>query len=339
MTYAHNRELRERLYRASLTRASGNRLQTDPQTGDTKIVAAPSSSTAASGSGVAQDADNTALLTTILEARTRLAALLGYKCYAELSLAKNKQVTAVSAIDSFLEQLRAVSLPVAKDEWKQLQSFADSESVKSGQTPVALAHWDTGYWAERMRKAQFEINDEMLRPYFPLPKVLRGLWALAERVFGVVIREVKGVDVWHPTVQYFEVCERTFGSSSASLRPIAGFYIDPYSRPATKRGGAWMDVCISRSKAMAQEQRPSTHPMAVARGGAASVQAPITLGSKGQSVRMPIAYLICNQSPPTSSVVDGKTVEQPSLMTFRDVETLFHEFGHCLQVRDSLQKR
>ncbi|NES73333.1 MAG: M3 family metallopeptidase, partial [Okeania sp. SIO2D1] len=153
-----------------------------------------------------------------------------------------------------------------------------------------LKHWDTSFWAERLREEKFAFTAEELRPYFPLPQVLDGLFALVKRIFGINITAADGeAPVWHQDVRYFQVSDET-------NTPIAYFYLDAYSRPAEKRGGAWMDECITRAK----------------------------LVENGQTtLRLPVAYLQCNQTPP----VDGK----PSLMTFREVETLFHEFGHGLQ--------
>ena len=137
-----------------------------------------------------------------------------------------------------------------------------------------------------MFQAQYDFKEEDLRPYFPLPKVLDGLFSLAHKLFGVTIEAADGdAPVWHPDVRFFKVSDATTGEH------IANFYLDPYSRPAEKRGGAWMDVCVGRSKVMN---------------------------------RKPVAYLVCNGSPPVG--------DKPSLMTFREVETLFHEAGHGLQV-------
>jgi oligopeptidase A len=120
--------------------------------------------------------------------------------------------------------------------------------------------------------------------------VLDGLFALAERLFGVRFVPADGeAPVWHPDVRFFRVYD-------AQGADVAAFYLDPYSRPAEKRGGAWMDECVGRSSLLAADN---------------------------QAIRLPVAYLICNQTPP----VDGK----PSLMTFQEVKTLFHEFGHGLQ--------
>ncbi len=145
---------------------------------------------------------------------------------------------------------------------------------------------DVAYWSERQREQLYEYSEEELRPYFALPNVLTGLFGLATRLFGVKIVKHEGTDVelWHPDVQFFDVYDEVTNEH------IASFYLDPYSRPAEKRGGAWMDVCIGKSKVM--------H-------------------------RIPVAYLICNGSPPVG--------DKPSLMSFREVETLFHEFGHGLQ--------
>ena len=154
-----------------------------------------------------------------------------------------------------------------------------------------MKHWDVSYWAERQREEKFAFSDEELRPYFPLPQVLNGLFDLVKRIFGVTVTAADGMaPVWHEDVRYFQIADET-GEG------IAYFYLDPYSRPAEKRGGAWMDDCVGRAK--------------------------ITVTNGTTVTRNPVAYLVCNQTPP----VDGK----PSLMTFREVETLFHEFGHGLQ--------
>jgi oligopeptidase A len=145
------------------------------------------------------------------------------------------------------------------------------------------------YWAEKLRQESFELDGEALRPWFPLEQVLQGLFGLCQRLFDIRIVATEAGDApsWHPDVRYFRVLD------GASGNPLAAFYLDPYSRPGSKRGGAWMDECLGRG-----------------------------VSPSGQAV-LPVAYLICNQSPPV-----GQT---PSLMTFDEVETLFHEFGHGLQ--------
>jgi oligopeptidase A len=206
--------------------------------------------------------------------------LLGFSSFAELSLAK-KMASNVEAVEKLSEELRQASYDAAVKDLEELKAFAGTDDLK---------HWDTSFWAQKLQEAKFSFNEEELRPYFSLPQVLEGLFSLAKRIFGVTITAADGqAPVWHPDVRYFQVAD------DKGLA-IAHFYLDPYSRPAEKRGGAWMDDCVGRAK----------------------------LTENGQTTtRLPVAYLVCNQTPP----VDGK----PSLMTFMEVTTLFHEFGHGLQ--------
>ncbi len=251
MEYAERRDLRERVYRAYVTRAS------------------------------APPHDNGPLIERVLALRKEQANALGFATYAELSV-DAKMAPSVDAVGALLGDLREVSYGAAEAELTELGAFARERGG-----PDALAVWDSAYWARRLRQARFDYSDEELRPYFPLPRVLDGLFSLAERLFGVRVTPNPDVRGWHDDVRYFDVADE------AGER-IAGFYLDPFSRPADKRGGAWMNECVGRSHAL------------------------------GDGVaRRPVAYLVCNQSPP----VDGK----PSLMTFNEVQTLFHEFGHGLQ--------
>jgi oligopeptidase A len=252
LQHSRRRDLREKIYRAFITRASEG------------------------------DLDNTANIERILELRHEMAHLLDYDTYAELSIAR-KMAPSVEAVETLMEELRTASYDKAVVEFEDLKAFAKEKNAAEADN---LLHWDTAFWSERIREEKYGLSDEELRPYFPLPQVLDGLFSLAHRLFGVTMTAADGeAPVWHPDVRYFQVSDDAGGV-------IAHFYLDPYSRPAEKRGGAWMDECLTRGK------------------------------FKGL-VRLPVAYLVCNQSPP----VDGK----PSLMTFRDVETLFHEFGHGLQ--------
>ncbi|MBD2297233.1 M3 family metallopeptidase [Nostoc sp. FACHB-190] len=255
MQHSTRRDLREKLYKAYITRAASGEL------------------------------DNNPLIVRILELRQELANLLGYKNFAELSLA-SKMAPNVAAVEALLEELRSASYDAAVKELAELKAFAATTGAPEAQD---LQHWDISFWAERQREAKFSFTTEELRPYFPLPQVLDGLFGLVKRLFGVNVTPADGqAPVWHQDVRYFQIADETG-------KPVAYFYLDPYSRPAEKRGGAWMDVCINRGK--------------INDNGATSV-------------RLPVAYLVCNQTPP----VDGK----PSLMTFYEVETLFHEFGHGL---------
>jgi oligopeptidase A len=253
MEHSRRRDLREQLYRAFVTRAS---------VGGT---------------------DNTATLERILALRDERAKILGYSSYAEVSLA-SKMAPSVTRIDKLLGELRAAALPRARKELEELSEYARQ---KSADPNLTLALWDVAFWAERLREERYAYSDEELRPYFSLPRVLGGLFATARRLFEVEIEEADGeASVWDPSVRFFHV-------KDLSGRSLASFYLDPYSRPENKRGGAWMDGALSRK-----------------------------LRADG-SVRLPVAYLVCNMTPPVAS--------KPSLMTFREVETLFHEFGHGLQ--------
>lgn len=254
MQHSQRRDLREQLYRAFISRASNG------------------------------DWNNTPLIERILELRQEQAKLLGYRNYAEVSLAA-KMAPSVDAVERLLEELRQASYDAAMKDLEELRRYAASKGATAD-----LQHWDIPYWSERLREEKFDFNAEELRPYFPLEQVLQGLFDLSRRIFGVQITPADGeAPVWHPDVRYFRV-------SDEAGQTIAHFYLDPYSRPAEKRGGAWMNECLSRAK--------------------------ITRASQSK-LRLPVAYLVCNQTPP----VDGK----PSLMTFGEVETLFHEFGHGLQ--------
>ncbi len=269
LRHSRRRDLREQLYRAFVTRASTGEL------------------------------DNSPLIEKILDLRRQEARLLGFENYADLSLVR-KMAPSVAAVESLMEELRVASYDAAKRELEALETFAKEQSARSypssSQEGVALKQWDMPFWTERMREQQFDLNDEALRPYFPLPNVLAGLFGLAERLFGISIAAADNqAPVWHEDVRYFQV------SDAQTKEAIAHFYLDPYSRPAEKRGGAWMDECVVRAK----------------------VPAELDGSGQDEQIRLPVAYLICNQSPP----IDGK----PSLMTFREVETLFHEFGHGLQ--------
>lgn len=251
LQHSRRRDLREQVYRAFVTRAA------------------------------AGDWDNQPIIEQTLALRQEMANILGYDTYADLSIAR-KMAPSVAAVEQLMEELRAASYGAAQQDLATLQAFA---AEKGAAEAADLTHWDVPFWSERIREEKYGLNDEELRPYFPLPQVLDGLFTLAQRLFGITITPADGqAPVWHPDVRYFQVADE--GGSA-----IAHFYLDPYSRPAEKRGGAWMDECINR-------------------------------GRMGNQVRLPVAYLVCNQSPP----VAGK----PSLMTFREVETLFHEFGHGL---------
>ncbi|MFM9101753.1 MAG: M3 family metallopeptidase, partial [Cyanobium sp.] len=213
------------------------------------------------------------------------ARRLGYASWAEVSLA-SKMAGSVAEVEQLLEELRAAAYPVAERELEELRAIARRQGAPEADD---LKPWDVAYWAEKLRQESFELNSEALRLWFPLEQVLQGLFGLCQRLFDIriVSTDPGEAPTWHPDVRYFRVLD------GASGTPLAAFYLDPFSRPGSKRGGAWMDECLGRSRTAAGE--------------------PV----------LPVAYLICNQSPPVG--------ETPSLMTFEEVETLFHEFGHGLQ--------
>lgn len=249
MQHSRKSELREKLYRAFITRASVGEF------------------------------DNSALIDRTLELRQQKAVLLGFDSFAELSLA-TKMAPDVAAVEQMFETLRKASWDSAVQDLADVEALAKDKGVTE---PLAL--WDIAFWAERLREKKFDFTDEELRPYFPLERVLAGMFELVERIFGIKVEPENGIAVWHKDVRYFRVCDSTG-------KTIAGFYLDPYSRPEDKRGGAWMNDCLCRRRI-------------------------------GNELQLPIAHLVCNSTPPI-----GK---KPSLMTFREVETLFHEFGHGLQ--------
>ncbi len=225
--------------------------------------------------------DNTPIIDTIIALRREMSELLGYNTYAEISLAR-KMAKDIPAVDALIERLRAAARPAADRELDELREF-----VVQRKQDAPLMNWDVAYWSEQMREVKFGFTAEDLRPYFQFPRVLDALFALAQKLFGITIAQADGKEpVWHEDVRYFTV-------HTADGEQTASFYLDPYSRPETKRGGAWMNAAQTR-----------------------------TCLQDG-TYRLPAAYLVCNQTLP----VDGK----PSLMTFNEVTTLYHEFGHALQ--------
>ncbi|MFK7776698.1 MAG: M3 family metallopeptidase [Gimesia sp.] len=226
------------------------------------------------------DVDNTPLIPQILKLRKEKAELLGYANFAEISLAE-KMAPSIKAVLEMEERLRSAAWESGQQDLKDLQVFA----AEQGETEPII-QWDFAFWSERLREQRFNYTDEELRPYFSLEKVLDGLFQLVNRLFGITVTPVStGIPVWNEDVRYFNI-------ANEEGETIAGFYLDPYARPADKRGGAWMDDCLGRKMVSGK-------------------------------IQIPVAHLICNSTPPVGS--------NPSLMTFREVETLFHEFGHGLQ--------
>ncbi|HWJ06450.1 MAG TPA: M3 family metallopeptidase [Steroidobacteraceae bacterium] len=246
LTHAEHRGLRQDFYTAWVTRASD--------------LGAP-------------QWDNSALMEEILALRHEAAQLVGHTDFAAYSLA-TKMAADPPEVLEFLRRLARLCKPAAQREFAELEAFA-------GQP---LEAWDVAFYSERLKRERLAVSEEELRPYFPLPRVLEGLFAVAERLYGIRIRPRDDVAVYHPDVTYHDI----LGEDGA---PRGGFYLDLHARPK-KRGGAWMDECVGR----------------------------IALG---ETRALPVAYLVCNFTPPG-------TEGRPSLLTHYEVLTLFHEFGHGL---------
>jgi oligopeptidase A len=200
MANAENEQLRRDIYEAWITRAS----ELGPSGGRF---------------------DNYGIIAEILPLRDELAKLLGFANFADYALAtrmakNSKQVLA------FLEDLARRCRPAAREEYSGLEEFAGRK----------LNAWDMAFYSERLQESRYKVSQEALRPYFPLPKVLDGLFALTQRLYGVSVRVRTDVSVWHPSVRFYDLLDK-------DERVVAGFFLDPYSR-TEKRSGAWMDECV-----------------------------------------------------------------------------------------------
>mgnify|MGYP001421492960 FL=1 len=253
MSYAEDSSLREKLYKAFVSRASEG------------------------------DENNSQIIEEILSLRTKQAKLLGYDSWADLSLS-TKMAGKINSVEKLLEELREPSFKAAELELENLNNFANKNGFNDDNQ---LKPWDISYWSELLRKEKLNLDQEALRPWFPLEDVLQGLFRLCEKLFDIKVVEANGeAPVWNEDVLFFNI----FNNSN---NKIASFYLDPFSRPESKRGGAWMDECLNKN-----------------------------IDSEGNKI-VPVAYLVCNQTPPSKN--------KPSLMSFDEVQTLFHEFGHGLQ--------
>lgn len=207
ITYADSRELRKKIYCAYVSRASSHGQHP-------------------------QKLDNGKIMENILLIRYKMAKLLGFKNYAEFSLATKTAKTPKQVLD-FLRDLLNHSLPAAKKELKELQHFAKNNYGVTGLKP-----WDIAYYSEKLRKHKYDISQEELRPYFPEEQVFAGLIKLVKRIFGLQIKKINKFNSWHKDVKLFAIHDR-----QKKLRGY--FYADLYAR-AGKRSGAWMDDCRSR---------------------------------------------------------------------------------------------
>ena len=252
MQYSENRALRRLMYQAYVTRAS----ELAPKYSDGKPAW-----------------DNTHNMLDQLRLRDEEARMLGFANYAALSLAP-KMANSVDEVDLFLTNFAIKSKPFAQKDWQELCDFAKSElGLTDGLEP-----WDTAYAAERLKQARYSFSENELKQYFPLPKVLDGLFHLIQTLFGVKI-EAANLPTWHADVQSFAVMDLT-----GKIR--AYFYLDPYARPG-KRGGAWMDDARGRRELPNGE------------------------------VQVPVAYLVCNFAPPVKvdGIVRQPTITHDDVIT------------------------
>ena len=208
MTYADDRALREELYAAYCTRASDQ----GPNAGQF---------------------DNGPLMEQILDLRQELARLLGFAHYSELSLA-SKMAESTEQVLHFLRDLALRSKPFAASDLQELQAYATTQGCSE------LNSWDVGYFSEKLRQQRYSISQEQVRAWFPIDKVLSGLFAIVEKLYGIQIVELKGFDSWHPDVRLFEINEHG--------QHVGRFFFDLYAR-ANKRGGAWMDGARDKRRA------------------------------------------------------------------------------------------
>ncbi|MDO6505844.1 oligopeptidase A [Colwellia sp. 4_MG-2023] len=209
MTYCDNRDLREKMYSAFVTRASDQ----GPNAGEF---------------------DNSAIMNETLALRHELANLLGFSNYGEKSLA-TKMANSTDEVMSFLQGLAVKSQHQGEQDMQELTDFAQSEYNQT-----ELQAWDLAYYSEKLKHSRYAISDEELRPYFPKDKVVNGLFDVVHKLFGLTIKVRENVDTWHKDVSFYDVFDK-----AGELR--GSFYLDLYAR-AKKRGGAWMDECVGRQQ-------------------------------------------------------------------------------------------
>ena len=250
-----NRELRKRVYEASIHRADG----TNPKYNTFPIVS------------------------EMAKLRAEKAEIMGYPCYAAYSLDDTMAKTPEN-VNNFLKGLVAAYRSKADAETKAIEEFAHNSSLTSNPLPLTskLEPYDRFYYSAKMKKAMLDISDDEVKPYFNVDSVLiNGVFYAAGRVYGLTFKERKDIPTYHPDMRVFEVIDKD-GTS------LALFYGDYYRR-ASKRGGAWMDAFAEQSRRWQQK---------------------------------PIIFNVCNNA----KAPEG----QPSLITWDEVTTMFHEFGHAL---------
>jgi len=248
LQYSPRRELREKIFRAYINRGNNG-----------------------------NEYDNKALIARTIALRIEKANLLGYKTWADYVLEEN-MAKAPENVYKLLEQIWTPALKKAKEEAAELQKLVKAEGHS-----FKLEPWDWWYYAEKLRKQKYNLDEEMLRPYFKLENVIEGVFTLANKLYGLQFVERKDIPVYHPDVRVFEVKE-------ADSTHVGILYTDYFPR-SSKSGGAWMNAIRDEYKIDGQKYTP----------------------------------IICNVGNFTKP-----TKEQPSLLSYEEVTTLFHEFGHAL---------
>ena len=246
MTYAENRELRKELALANGKKSFNN-----------------------------NEFDNQNLIKEIVALKQEKAALLGYKNYADYVL-EERMAKSPEKVSTFLNELLEKAKPFAEKEIEELKSLAKADGIDE------MESYDHAYYAEKLRKQKFDIDDEELKPYFQLEKVQEAVFGLASKLFQLEFKETDNIQKYHEEVKTYEIFEN--GEFKALL------YADYFPRKG-KRAGAWMTSFKNQFKKNGENSRPHIS-------------------------------VVCNFSKPTA--------DTPSLLTFQEVTTLFHEFGHAL---------
>lgn len=249
LKYADNRELRKQIYMAYNTRGLHK-----------------------------NEHNNEGIVKRIAELRMEMANILGYNTYADFVLS-DRMAESKDRVNTFLNDLLIASIPVAKKEYKEVQEFANSRGAN-----FVIEAWDWSYYSEKLKKQRFDIDDEDTRPYFQLEKVEAGVFGLANTLWGITVKQVHNIPIYHEDVKVFEVYD-------AESNFLALLYMDYFPRES-KKGGAWMTEYLQQE-----------------------------ISEDGVNVR-PHVSLVFNFTKPTKT--------KPSLLTFTEVTTLLHEFGHGL---------
>ncbi len=248
MTYAQNRALREKLFKAYGSKAYAD-----------------------------EKYDNREHVLAIARLRHERAQLLGFETHAHFVLAE-RMAKSPQKVNFFLEELKGPAMPAAKKDLEELKNFAaDTDQLKE------LQKWDTAYYAEKLKQARYEIDDELLKPYFEVKSVINGAFTVAKKLYGITFEERQDIQKYHPDVITYEVKDQ-------AGKHLAVFYADFFPRKG-KRNGAWMTIYRQQKMQNGQDLRPHVS-------------------------------IVCNFTKPTAKT--------PSLLTFNEVLTLFHEFGHAL---------